>query len=61
MLKLAIAQLNYTIGDFAGNAAATIDGMHRAASRGAYVVVFSELSICGYYPSDLLEEAACSP
>lgn len=58
MLKLAIAQLNYTIGDFAGNARAMIDCMHRAHDAGADMVIFSELSLCGYYPGDLLEDAA---
>ncbi|MEC5163920.1 MULTISPECIES: NAD+ synthase [unclassified Janthinobacterium] len=58
MLKLAIAQLNYTVGDFAGNAAATERHMAGAAAAGADIVVFSELSLCGYYPADLLEDAA---
>ena len=56
MLKLAIAQLNYTVGDMAGNTAATIRNMDRAAEAGADIVVFSELSVCGYYPGDLLED-----
>ncbi|MET3134679.1 NAD+ synthase (glutamine-hydrolyzing) [Oxalobacteraceae bacterium GrIS 1.11] len=58
MLKLAIAQLNPTVGDFAGNAAATERKMADAAAGGADMVIFSELSLCGYYPSDLLEDAA---
>ncbi len=57
MLKLAIAQLNYTVGDFAGNAAAHERHMAGAAAAGADIVVFSELSLCGYYPADLLEDA----
>jgi NAD+ synthase (glutamine-hydrolysing) len=57
MLKLAIAQLNNTIGDFAGNTASIIRHMRRAAAEGADVVVFSELVICGYYPGDLLEDS----
>lgn len=56
MLKLAIAQLNYTVGDLAGNASAMIRHMDRATKEGADVVVFSELSLCGYYPGDLLED-----
>ncbi len=56
MLKLAIAQLNYTVGDIAGNAAAMIRHMERAAEKGADIVSFSELSLCGYYPGDLLED-----
>lgn len=58
MLKLAIAQLNFTVGDFAGNAAAIIGAMRRAAAEGADIAVFSELSLCGYYPGDLLEDPA---
>jgi NAD+ synthase (glutamine-hydrolysing) len=56
MFKIAIAQLNYTIGDFVGNAAMTIAHMARASQQGAAMVVFSELSLCGYYPGDLLED-----
>ncbi|MES3023553.1 MAG: NAD+ synthase [Pseudomonadota bacterium] len=58
MLKLAIAQLNYTVGDFAGNVAMTVRHMQQASARGADMAVFSELSLCGYYPGDLLEDAA---
>jgi NAD+ synthase (glutamine-hydrolysing) len=57
MLKLAIAQLNYTVGDFAGNTANIIGRMEQAAREGADMAVFSELSLCGYYPGDLLEDA----
>ena len=56
MLKIALAQLNYTVADFDGNVAATIAHMQRAAANGADLLVFSELSLCGYYPGDLLEE-----
>lgn len=57
MLKLAIAQLNYTVGDFAGNLAAILSHMEKAAEQGSDIAVFTELSICGYYPGDLLEDA----
>ena len=57
MLKIAIAQLNFTVGDFAGNAAATVKYMQRACEQQADIAVFSELSLCGYYPGDLLEDA----
>lgn len=57
MLKLAIAQLNYMVGDFAGNTEATVRHMRRASEEGADIAVFSELSVCGYYPVDLLEDA----
>src|SRR5471032_2071016 len=58
MLDIAIAQLNVTVGDFDGNAAAIIDRMGRASEGGAQMVVFSELSLCAYYPGDLFEDAA---
>ncbi|MFZ6645193.1 NAD+ synthase [Undibacterium sp. TJN25] len=58
MLNIAIAQLNYTVGDFTSNVAAIIGGMRTAFARAADIVVFSELAVCGYYPGDLLEDAA---
>lgn len=58
MLKLAIAQLNYTVGDFSGNTAAIISHMQQAAVGNADIAVFSELCVCGYYPGDLLEDSA---
>lgn len=58
MLKIAVAQLNYTVGDFHGNAALIVDHMNKAAAQEADLVVFSELSLCGYYPGDLLEDPA---
>lgn len=56
MLNIAIAQLNYTVGDFAGNSALIIEHIERAAAASADLAVFSELSLCGYYPGDLLED-----
>ncbi|ATQ76507.1 NAD+ synthase [Massilia violaceinigra] len=58
MLKIAIAQLNPTVGDIDGNSGAIIAAMQRAAGQGADLAVFTELALCGYYPGDLLEEAA---
>lgn len=55
-MKVAFAQLNFTIGDFEGNAAKIIDNIHKAKKVGADLVIFSELSITGYYPHDLLEK-----
>jgi NAD+ synthase (glutamine-hydrolysing) len=54
-MKIAIAQLNYYIGDFEGNLARITGAIGRASEEGADLVVFSELSICGYPPLDLLE------
>lgn len=55
-MKVVIAQLNYTIGDFEGNAEKIIQQILKAKSNEADLVVFSELSVTGYYPHDLLEK-----
>ncbi|MDO8951254.1 MAG: NAD+ synthase [Draconibacterium sp.] len=55
-MKVAFAQLNYTIGDFEGNSAKIISHIEKAKNKGADLVVFSELSVTGYYPHDLLEK-----
>lgn len=55
-MKVAFAQLNYTIGDFEGNSQKIIANIHRAKTGGADLVIFSELSVTGYYPHDLLEK-----
>jgi NAD+ synthase (glutamine-hydrolysing) len=54
-MKIAIAQLNYTIGAFQDNVNAIIGAMEKAGDKGADLVVFSELSVCGYPPLDMLE------
>ncbi|MCK4879451.1 MAG: NAD+ synthase [Bacteroidales bacterium] len=54
-MKIALAQLNYLIGDFEGNLAKITGAVSEATSKGADLVVFSELAICGYPPLDLLE------
>lgn len=54
-MKIALAQLNYQIGDFEENLSKITAAVSDAASSGAQLVVFSELSICGYPPLDLLE------
>lgn len=54
-MKIALSQLNYHIGDFQGNLSKMEDAVQKASSGGADLVVFSELSICGYPPLDLLE------
>ncbi len=55
-MKVAFAQLNYTIGDFEGNSEKIIRHIEKAKTEGADLVVFSELSVTGYYPHDLLEK-----
>jgi len=53
-VKVAIAQINSTVGDFAGNRAKIAEFARRAAARGADVVLTPELSLAGYPPEDLL-------
>ena len=57
-MKIALAQFNPTVGDFEGNAARIVQLSGEAKSRGAHLVVFSELCLCGYPPQDLLERPA---
>lgn len=54
-MKIAIAQLNYHIGNFARNTSKIIDYIDKSKFEGAELVVFTELSVTGYYPHDLLE------
>lgn len=55
MMKIALAQQNYHIGNFDANTAKIIEAIERAKADGADLVVFSELSVCGYPPRDFLE------
>ena len=54
-MKIALAQQNYHIGNFEDNTGKIIEGIKKAKESGADLVVFSELSVCGYYPGDFLE------
>jgi NAD+ synthase (glutamine-hydrolysing) len=53
-MRLALAQINPTVGDVRGNAELISTFIDRAAKAGADLVVFPELAICGYPPRDLL-------
>ena len=55
-MKIALAQINPTVGDFTGNLEKIIAASRRAAERGARLTVFSELCLCGYPPADFLEK-----
>ncbi len=55
-MKVVFAQLNYTIGDFEGNSEKIIAEILKSKKQGADLVLFSELSVTGYYPHDLLEK-----
>jgi len=54
-MKIALAQLNYHIGNFESNTAKIIDHIHKARNNGAELVVFAELCVCGYPSRDFLE------
>ena len=55
-MKIALAQINPTVGDFTGNLDKILAASRRAAAEGARLTVFSELVICGYPPADFLEK-----
>ena len=57
-VKIALAQINPTVGDFTGNAAKLRQFSLDARQRGAELVVFPELAVCGYPPRDLVESRA---
>ncbi|HEY9002326.1 MAG TPA: NAD+ synthase [Mucilaginibacter sp.] len=54
-MKIALAQLNYHVGNFESNTAKIIDHIHAAKQHGADLVVFAELCVCGYPSRDFLE------
>jgi NAD+ synthase (glutamine-hydrolysing) len=56
MIKIAINQMNSTVADFQGNTATMIEAMQDAAQNNSDLLVFPELSVCGYYPYDLINE-----
>ena len=53
-LRIAVAQLNCTVGDLAGNARLILTAAREAAARGADLLLTPELALCGYPPEDLL-------
>ena len=53
-MRIALAQVNPTVGDLSGNAQLVIDGIDRAREAGADIVCFPELVITGYPPEDLV-------
>ncbi len=55
-MKIALAQIDPTVGDFTGNLQKIVAFSRRAADLGARLTVFSELAICGYPPADFLEK-----
>ncbi len=55
-MKIALAQINTTVGDFEGNVERIVKYAGCAVERGADLVVYPELALCGYPPRDLVEK-----
>jgi NAD+ synthase (glutamine-hydrolysing) len=53
-IRIGLAQINLTVGDFTGNRNKVLKSIENARSSGVDLVVFPELAICGYPPEDLL-------
>src|SRR5215831_13066384 len=58
MLRIAVAQLNPTVGDIAGNLAKAREARAEAARQGAHLLLLTELFISGYPPEDLVLKPA---
>jgi NAD+ synthase (glutamine-hydrolysing) len=57
-VKIALAQINPTVGDFAGNTRKILEFAARAEGLNADLVIFPEMAVCGYPAADLLEKEA---
>jgi NAD+ synthase/NAD+ synthase (glutamine-hydrolysing) len=57
-VKIALGQINPTVGDFSGNASKIIEFSRKAEAAGAGLILFPELSVCGYPPRDLVERSS---
>ena len=57
-MKIALAQINPTVGDFVGNTKKILEYAARAEESRVDLVVFPELAVCGYPPADLLEKSS---
>ncbi len=55
-MRIALAQINPTVGDFSGNLQKIAAFVERAAAQNVALVMFPELATCGYPPADLLEK-----
>ncbi|PCI75073.1 NAD+ synthase, partial [Candidatus Aerophobetes bacterium] len=54
MTKICVAQINFTVGDINGNTKKILDSIAKAQVQGIDLILFSELSLCGYPPEDLV-------
>ena len=57
-MRIALCQINPTVGDLAGNARLVLDAARRASDAAAELAVFPELALTGYPPQDLLDRPA---
>ena len=57
-MRLALAQIDTTVGDFGGNAAKILESLRRGEKAGAHLVVVPEMALCGYPPRDLIDRPA---
>ncbi len=55
-MKIALAQIDPTVGDFVGNTRKILECAARAQALAADLVIFPELAVCGYWPADLLDK-----
>ncbi|OFX18743.1 MAG: NAD+ synthase [Bacteroidetes bacterium GWA2_31_9b] len=55
-MKIALAQLNYHIGNFEKNISKILEKIEEAKNDSVDLIIFSEMSVCGYPPQDLLEK-----
>src|SRR5689334_3006718 len=60
-MKIALAQLNTTVGDLAGNEVKILAAYQQGVAAHADIVVCPELSVCGYPPRDLLYKRSFLP
>lgn len=57
-MKIAVAQINTTVGDLSGNVARILDAARSVANQNPDLIVFPELTVCGYPPRDILYDAS---
>lgn len=57
IIRVALAQINSTVGDISGNVLKILEFSEAARAAGADVVAFPELAVCGYPPEDLMQKA----
>ncbi|MGH2751491.1 MAG: NAD+ synthase [Actinomycetota bacterium] len=61
MIRVALGQLNFTVGDIDGNAARAVDAIERSRELGAQVLALPELTLTGYPPEDLVLKSGFVP